>query len=107
MSPPDENANIFQTDLVMDHSRFVVKWNGRRSRFGNTMLFRCLAALAAHPNKPVENDELVRRIDTGCIRNPNDVRTAIFRTKKRLIAADMADLAHRIDNMDGAYVIRL
>lgn len=107
MNPRPENCHTPDTDDLLDHSRYVVKWNGKRSRFGNTMLFRCLAALVANPNAPVENDELVWRIGSGCIRLPNDVRTAIYRTKKKLIVADMADLAHRIENVNGAYRIRL
>ncbi len=107
MNPPPRNDNVPDAGLVLDHSRFVVKWNGRRSRLGDTMLFRCLSALVAHPNEPVENDELVLQIDTGCIPRPNDVRTAIYRIRQNLIAADMADLAKRIENVNGAYLIRL
>lgn len=107
MNQHDKNDNVPDAGLVLDHSRFVVKWNGRRSRFGDTMSFSCLAALAADPNKSIENNELVRRITTGCIRRENDVRIAIFRTRKKLIAADMADLAKRIENVNGAYLIRL
>ena len=71
------------------------------------MLFRCLAALAAKPNVPVENDELVKAIDTGFIDMPNDVRIAVYRLKKKLIAADLKDLAERIVNVGNAYEIRI
>ena len=107
MNPQDKNDNVPDADLVLDHSNFVVKWNGKRTRFGNTMAFHCLAALVADRNKPIENAELVRQIAAGCIRRKNDVRTAIYRTRQKLISADMADLANRIQNVDGAYVIRL
>ena len=107
MNPHDKNDNVPDANLVLDHTNFVVKWNGKRRRFGDTMLFRCLAALVADPNAPVENAELVRLIDTGSIRRRDDVRIAIYRTRQKLIAADMADLANRIENVDGAYLIRL
>ena len=107
MNAQDKHDNARDAELVLDHSNFVVKWNGKRSRFGDTMLFRCLAALVADPNEPVENAELVRLIDTGPIRSRDDVRIAIYRTRQKLIAAGMADLAGRIQNVDGAYVIRL
>ena len=107
MNPQDKNDNVPDANLVLDHSSFVVKWNGKRARFGNTMSFHCLAALVADHDKSIENAELVRRIAAGCIRRRDDVRIAIYRTKQKLIAADMADLANRIQNVDGAYVIRL
>ena len=107
MNPHDKNDDAPDADLVLDHSNFVVKWNGKRTRFGNTMSFHCLAALVADCDEPIENAELVRRIAAGCIRGKNDVRTAIYRTRKKLIAGGMADLAGRIENVDGAYVIRL
>ena len=71
------------------------------------MLFRCLAALAAKPNVPIENDELVKAIDTGFIDAPNRVRTVVYRLKKKLIAADLKDLAERIVNVGNAYEIRI
>ena len=107
MNSHDKSDNVPDAGLVLDRSNFVVKWDGERSLFGDTMLFRCLAALVANPNEPVENDQLVRAIDTGCIQGRNDVRTAIYRIRKKLVDANMADLARRIENVRGAYLIRL
>ena len=59
MNLHDNNDNVPAAHLVLDHSNYVVRWNGRRSRFGDTMLFRCLDALVAKPNEPIENAELV------------------------------------------------
>ena len=96
-----------ETRPTLNTATFSVTWNGERCYLGDTMLFRCLAALAAKPNVPVENDELVKAIDTGFIDMPNDVRIAVYWLKKKLIAADLKDLAERIVNVGNAYEIRI
>ena len=91
----------------IDREAKGVWWGDRRCYLGDTANFRCLAALAETPNMPVENSALLEAIGPSFIRVVDDVRTAIYRLKKRLRQSGMADLAERIENGRGAYKLRL
>lgn len=93
--------------FLLDRDAKSVTWGNRRCYLGDTTYLQCLAALADAEGAPVENTTLLNAIDTGYVRVPNDVRTPVYRLKKKLRRAGMADLADRIENVSGAYKLRL
>jgi len=102
-----EPEHVERPRFRIDREAKAVWWGDRRCYFGDTANFRCLAALAETLNMPVENSALLEAIGPSFICVVDDVRTAIYRLKKKLRHAGMADLAARIENVRGAYTLRL
>ena len=102
---PARRGNGILRDLI-DDGRFAVRWNGSECYLGSSLPFRLLRRLAVSANRYVSIEQLLDDV-WGGPRSTAAVRSAVRALRRRLEAADMADLARAIDGQPGHYGLRM
>lgn len=105
------NASVDESSLshalIVDPRTLSVRWNGHECVLGASIGFRLIQRLARRPNHYISHADLLDDV-WGCPRSTSTVRSAVRDLRRRLVEADMPELARRIDGSHrGYYVLML
>lgn len=92
---------------LIDDDRFLIRWNGRECRLGQTVVFRLFRRLATSHDRYVAHEDLLEEVWGTTSRTTGTVRTAVWDLRRKLKTAGMKDLADAIDGDAGHYGLLL
>ncbi len=92
---------------LIDEGRFLVRWNGRECRLGQTVLFRLFRRLATSHDCYLAHEDLLDEVWGTTNRGSSAIRMAVWELRRKLKAAGMEDLARAIASDTGHYGLLL
>jgi DNA-binding response OmpR family regulator len=87
---------------MVDPRTLSVRWNGHECVLGASIGFRLIQRLARRPNHYISHADLLDDV-WGCQRSTATVRSAVRDLRRRLVEANMPELARRIDGTHRGY----
>ncbi len=100
---PRPSRSCRRTDPpIADHDTLSILWAGKRCHLGYTLPFKLFERLARRPNCYVPYSQLLDNVWCQC-RSDAAIRSVVKELKRKLIEAEMAELAGAIKGESRCY----